>query len=210
MRSPPGSTITTQVPVAVQRVDRDLELDARAAQLLDRRRGPRRSSPTRATSSAGTPCSTSRAATLAPPPPGRCVICAGVSEAWASGADARRDDVGHQVADDDDRAHALAATAILAGQLGVAQHQSHVGAQALTAGLRVEAREQERRDVAAAHALALGGGERLGEHALVQRGVELLVERVGDHERAASMPSSARARSAAATSSGESSRHGAG
>ena len=95
-------------------------------------------------------------------------------------------DVDHHVAEDDDPAHAASSAAISAARRAFRSDQPHVRLEARALGLAREVLEQERRHVLAAHPGALRRGQALGEHPVVEVGIELLIrgKRVRHHHRA--------------------------
>ena len=175
MRSPSGPTSTTQVPVGssgskASRASTPLALSS------SRALRPRSSSPTRPTSTVSAPAAASHAAVLAAEPPPWKRIVAGASLPGANGPDSRTTTSTITSPEHDHPAHRrqLGRRAAPPGA-ALREHEAHVRLEARAPRLARQVVEQERRHVLAGHALALGGRQALGEHALVERRVELLV-----------------------------------
>ena len=147
----------------------------------------------------GTPCPASQAATFAPEPPPAVVTVDGVSLPRLIGTAHRREDVDHDVTDDDDveglgalrDGHALVPAldgrdGDARGEVGVAQHDADVGLQRHAATRPVEEVEQEGRHVLAAYLGLVRCAQPVAQQPGVQSRVDLLVrgERVGQDEAA--------------------------
>ena len=191
-------------PGRQRRVDREPRVDALRAQPLGGRR-PAGSSPTRPISVTCAPARASQTATFAPAPPPRWTIRAAVSLAVGDRPVERRDDVAHDVAGDDD-APLIAAAARRSARPSAALRRTSATFASSVAPPVSRWKRSSRNGVVAPPRTpcAAAAASALGEHAVVQLGVDLLVrrQRVGDDDRAPPSPSPAWIRMTAATSSG--------
>src|SRR4051812_41172016 len=189
LRWPSGSTRLTTVPVAAPGTTRRARSTPAACNSAIRP-VPAASSPTQPASRTGVPSCARWTATFAPAPPPRVRIEAGRSE---PGAGSPASTTTTSVATSPTTTTGFTGRSAgerregggdPAGQLCVAQHQPDVDGEGGPLAGAVQVVQDERRDGLPPHARRLGGGERFGDHAVVEHWVELLVgrQRVGDDD----------------------------
>ena len=153
-----------------------------------------------------TPARASQAATFAPDPPGRSVIRAGVSLPRRERRVVERHDVDHQVAEDDDARHSAPRSPRPARRCAAPAGRSRAGSRPPCASGSARAGTGSRRGPRRPRRPPRRGPR---ADAVVQLGVDLLVERVGDHDRAGRAELRALAQHRRRLG-GESTRHGTG
>src|SRR4051812_12114961 len=191
LRCPSGSTRLITVPVGDPGTTRTAGRTPAAVSSATST-APAASSPTHPARTTGTPSCARWTATLAPAPPPRLRIDAGRSD---PGAGTPSSTATTSVATSPTTTTGRTTGSAFAGrerggdpagELGVAQHQTDVDRQGRALAGPVQVVEHERRGRLAAPPGGPRCAERVGDHAVVQPGVELLVgrERLGDHHGA--------------------------
>src|SRR3954449_10738178 len=191
LRWPSGSTRLTTVPVAAPGTTRRARSTPAACNSAIRP-VPAASSPTQPASRTGVPSCARWTATFAPAPPPRVRIEAGRSE---PGAGSPASTTTTSVATSPTTTTAATSGSAgqrrkrggdPAGQLRIAQHEPDVDREGGPVAGAVQVVQDERRDRLSAHPGRVGGGQSVGDHAVMQDRVELLLDRqrVGDDDGA--------------------------